>query len=204
MRIVMPGNKKLGPEVLQTSLSAGPTCPGASEYCAAVCYAKKGFFRMPSVRDGLNDRTALAVEDLPAYEAQLRLDLTKLQPETVRIHAAGDFFGLEYIKAWGRVAKDFPRTRFYFYTRSWNTPLRKALERFGDLPNVTSWASSDPTMPAVPEGWREARIFPDAPSAREAGFTVCPEQTGKRASCSDCGLCYRVKSDSFRLAFIEH
>lgn len=206
MDIVMrPRNVKLGPDVRSTSLTAGLTCPGASEWCAAECYAKKGRFGSPSVSAALDARSDLAMRDLPAYEAQLRLDLTKLGTGTVRIHAAGDFFSREYVMMWCRVAADFPAITFYCYTRSWNVPgMRGLLEGFDRLRNVTVWASTDETMPPAPKRWNEARLFHTGNEAKEAGYTVCPEQTGKRASCSDCGLCWRVKGTTFKLAFIEH
>lgn len=204
--IIMPGNTKLGDGVFATSLRAGATCPGASSWCEVACYAKKGRYRFASVIKGLDARTFTAQTDLPAYEAQLREELARLPDgSTIRGHASGDFFSRDYVMMWSRVARDFPKLNFYFYTRSWNVPgLRGLLEGFNRLPNVNVWASTDETMPAAPKRWNEARLFHTADEAKSEGFTVCPEQTGKRASCSDCGLCWRVKGTTFKLAFIEH
>ena len=38
--------------------------------------------------------------------------------ELVRIHESGDFFSLEYIKAWLTVAKNNPDLKFYCYSKS--------------------------------------------------------------------------------------
>lgn len=204
LRIVMPGTSKLG-DVMQTSLMAGRTCPGASQWCALACYAKDGFYRMPSVKGGLTARTDLAEEDLAAYEALLRADLAKYRPTTLRIHAAGDFFGVEYIAMWCRVVQDHREIDFYGYTRSWNVPeLLPALLKLKALPNMKLWASTDESMPSPPPEWREAKAFDHVEDARLAGFTVCPEQTGRKASCSDCGLCFKVTRPSFKLAFVKH
>lgn len=38
----------------------------------------------------------------------------------IRIHVGGDFFNQEYMHAWVKVAKKFPKTIFYAYTKSLN------------------------------------------------------------------------------------
>lgn len=202
-KLVAKGNKKLGPNVWHTNLPAGDSCPGASEYCGDVCYAKRGFYVLQRERYGTN---LDYLRDHPAeYGLQLLAEVAKLKPgSTFRFHTAGDIDSETHVGIIRDICESRPDVDFYLYTRSWNTALRGIIEReLFPLPNLTVWASSDPSMPAIPEGWREARIYPDEIAARAARMPVCPEQTGKRTSCSDCGLCWNAKPAA-RLAFIEH
>lgn len=209
-RLVAKGNAKLGPNIWHTNLTAGDSCPGASAYCGGVgvdgkgvCYAKRGFYVMQREKYG----TILDYlrESPDAYEAQLIAEVSKLKVgATFRFHTSGDITSARHVRIIRAVVESRPDISFYLYTRSWNTSIRSDIEReLFPLRNLTVWASTDATMPAAPEGWREATILPDEDSARAARMPVCPEQTGKRASCSDCGLCWNAKP-SARLAFIEH
>ncbi len=208
-KLVAKGNKKLGPNVFHTNLPAGDSCPGASAYCGGVgedgegvCYAKRGFYVMQRAKYGTN---LDYLREHPAeYGLQLLAEVAKLKPGAVfRFHTAGDIDSATHVGIIRAICESRPDVDFYLYTRSWNTPLRAEIESLFDLPNLTVWASSDPTMPAIPDGWREARIYPDEATARADRMPVCPEQTGKRASCSDCGLCWNAKPAA-RLAFVEH
>lgn len=211
-KLVAKGNKKLGTGIFHTNLPAGDSCPGASAYCGGVgedgegvCYAKRGFYVMQRERYGTN--LDYLREDPAAYGLQLMADVAILRPGSVfRFHTAGDIDSVRHVGIIRAVCESRPDIEFYLYTRSWNAgaALREAIEReLFPLANLTVWASSDPTMPPTPDGWREARIYPDEATAREDRKPVCPEQTGKRASCTDCGLCWNAKPTAV-LAFIEH
>lgn len=207
MSLVTKGNSKLGPGVYVTSLTAGASCPGASSWCEALCYAKKGFFLMPTHQDKYAQQLMLLREDPGAYEAQLTWEVAKLRPGSVfRYHVSGDIDSVEHVGIIRRVTESRPDVVFYLYTRSYRVAvIRRAIEKqLFQLPNLHVWGSTDPTMPPVPKGWREARVFDTADEARTGGFgTVCPEQTGRKASCSECGLCWRAKPTA-QLAFITH
>lgn len=205
MTYLTRGNRKLGASILHFDLPAGPaaSCPGASEYCAAVCYARHGHFMFGNVQSKY--AANLAAFRSGTLEDGLRQELLKLPAGTViRLHTSGDFLSVAYVRMWARLAAAFPALTFYAYTRSWRVPaILRALEDFRTLANVTLWASHDPTMPTAPAGWPVARIVPtfaDAPAEAH-----CPEQTGRRASCADCGLCFSSKlQPTARLAFKLH
>ena len=201
------GNHKLGPKIWHFDLPAGPqsggSCPGASAYCASICYARHGHYLFGSVQ-------AKYAANLAAWEAGdlehlLAAELGTLKPGTViRLHTSGDFLSVEYVDMWGRLATAFPALTFYAYTRSWVVrAIKRELDKLRKLPNVTLWASTDATMPAPPRGWPVTRIvdsFADAPT-----MAHCPEQTGKRANCGECGLCFHPKlRATARLAFKLH
>lgn len=207
MTLLNRGNTKLGKDVWHTNLPAGVSCPGASNWCELHCYAKKGFYRMPTTTVKYADNLALLREDPGAYEAQLGFELAKLKPgSVVRVHTSGDLESVEHIGIWARVAAGNEHITFYLYTRSHAVPkLRAAIERdLFPVANMHVWASTDESMSRAPSGWREARVFDTAEEAREGTFgVVCPEQTGKRASCTDCGLCWNAKPNA-KLAFVSH
>lgn len=207
MALLTRGNRKLGPNVWHFDLPAGPqaTCPGASEYCAAVCYARKGHYTFGSVRTKYAANFEAWRTEPAILEARLAGELDILPAgAVVRLHTSGDFLSAAYVGMWMRLAEDHPSIRFYAYTRSWTVPnIRRTLERFRQLDNVTLWASHDPTMAPAPAGWPVTRIVADWSAAPAEAH--CPEQTGKRASCSDCGLCFNpaLRSNA-RLAFLLH
>lgn len=205
MTLVQKGNEKLGKGVYTTSLEAGASCGGASDWCTIHCYAKAIQSRRPNVLASWGGNLQLLREDPGAYEATMRLELAKRKAgDVVRVHVSGDFDSLEHLRLWVRIARDLPELTFYAYTRSWNDPNigPEAFDELRSLPNFHLWASTDETMPAAP-GWREARIFEHESDAREAGYAVCPEQVGRKPSCSACGLCWKA-GDKFKLAFVTH
>jgi hypothetical protein len=119
-----------------------------------------------------------------------------------RFHTSGDIDSVEHVDIMRDAILSRPDVRFYLYTRSWMIPnLREAIEaRLFPLENLHVWASTDRTMPAAPKGWRVATVVSDH---ADASGPVCPEQTGKRTSCSDCGLCWNARPGA-RLTFLEH
>lgn len=207
MTLVTKGNSKLGKGVYITSLTAGDSCGGASDWCREYCYAKRGFFTMPTHLSKYAEQLSLLREDPGAYEAQLRLEVAKLPAGSVfRFHVSGDIDSVEHVGIIRRVVESRPEVEFYLYTRSYRvTAIRRAVEKqLFQLPNLHVWGSTDPTMPPAPKGWREARVFDTQEQARDGGFAViCPEQTGRKASCTDCGLCWHAKPTA-QLAFITH
>lgn len=80
--------------------------------------------------------------------------LPRIMP-SFRIHVSGDFHRIDYIRAWIRICRSFPQTRFWGYTRSWAVPeLAGNLAELRDIPNVQLFASTDPDMPLPPRGWQ--------------------------------------------------
>jgi len=116
------------------SLPAGFSCPGALDCLAYAnrdtgkmtdgldqkyrCYAASMECTYPTVRasrwanfDALRGLTSAAMAELIGLSIPKGADI-------VRVHVSGDFFSPEYFNAWVEVAKNFPRTLFYAYTKS--------------------------------------------------------------------------------------
>jgi hypothetical protein len=147
---------------------------------------------------------AMLRESPEAYREALVSDLSALKIGSVfRFHTAGDIDSVEHVGIIADACNSRPDVSFYLYTRSWRVPdIREAIEStLFPIPNLTVWASTDPSLKSAPEGWREARVFGTFDDAE--GYAHCPEQTGKRPDCESCGLCWNAKEGA-RLAFAQH
>lgn len=141
------GNSKLDRFTDTFSLPAGFTCPGALQ-CKSVCNPKTG-----KIQDspGCEFRCAMAFSE--ALYASVRnarwynfnslksckttKQISNLignslpsKPIKVRPGTSGDFYNQSYFDAWMNVAKEFPNTIFYAYTKS----IPFWLNRLGTIP----------------------------------------------------------------------
>lgn len=223
------GNLKLGRDVYTYSRPAGAplgtdargpvggTCPGATEECESVCYAK---------------RIAGAVFDV--YRRNVSDDVPPIPDDArlLRVHVSGDFDTPAYILNWVARLRARPDVTAWAYTRSWRChSLMEYLEVLRALPNVQLFASMDAsTRELPPEGWRRAWLWRDWDAAiaspwgqeerllrdRYPGASddnmwaipdgvaayVCPEETGRKPDCVACGYCFRGKKHD--VVFLEH
>ena len=202
------------------SLPAEDTCPGATDACRSVCYAKSGRYVFPSIR-GLyarNRERAAGPDFVDDVAAEIRAKFVRV----VRIHGSGDFDSPGYVRKWAEVARRRPGTTFYAYTRSWRVPaVREALRPFARMKNVRLWYSADrdsgppPRDAGVRIAWmlgagddpasvpRRAdlafRAGGDGPLKRANGALVCPYEQGvplkaPRITCDRCGICFASKA----------
>lgn len=195
------GNLKLGVDGVYTysrlpGLGIG-TCPGATQECERICYAMR-------VRDepiwDVWARNSLALEGDEVLDEPLPSDA-----KIVRIHVSGDFDTPRYIQHWIKRVLEHPDVRFWAYTRSWRlSGLLPDLSRFRGLPNVQLFASMDKLTGFPPTGWRRAWLENDVRAQYPGGegfhnpvsvdgepIYVCPEETGRKANCQECGYCVR-------------
>lgn len=190
---VSEGNQKLGRsrELATFSMSPVVTCPGATDWCLAQCYAQSPYKRYQQTQVAWSENAEQAIGGaLPDIPDRIKI---------LRFHVSGDFFSAPYIRRWIKQVKARPDVQFWGYTHSWRVPrLRKALAELRDQPNVQLFASVDPSSEQAPDGWRVAFIEGDD---RYAGPT-CPEQTGQKKSCLDCGYCFTGKKGNIR--FLVH
>lgn len=100
------------------------------------CYATKGNYNFPSVKNALGVKTWLVRNDLQfiynAITAQIKAENIK----TVRIHASGDFDRLAYLFIWVRVIKENPSVIFWTYTKV--KQFENAFEQFENANIVKS------------------------------------------------------------------
>ena len=184
-------NQKLG-KIASFSVPAELTCPGVSEWCLQHCYASTK--RMARFTNVINSYNANYAESQDSNFVDAMID--KVQGlSSFRMHVAGDFYSAEYIQKWVQIVQASPGTKFWAYTRSWTQPdLLPALETLRALPNMQLFASWDNTMAEPPATWRIATIG--------GAFKAydCPEQTGRKANCADCGYCFRGVKNNVRFS----
>lgn len=116
--LLLKGNTKLANNVATFSLPAGKENGTCAVTCKG-CYALKGTYLYPSVKNGLVDRFN-ASKDLPTFKERIKSELKKKKHETtefIRIHASGDFYSQDYIDAWDEIVQLFPNKVFYAYTK---------------------------------------------------------------------------------------
>lgn len=209
------GNGKLGEGIHAWSLPAIETCPGRSDLCARVCYARSGRFRTRTMRSRLAEN--LAAAQAGDFVTRITTEVHRRGVHTLRIHVSGDFFDPEYALAWAAIARRCPRTTLYAYSRSWREPsLVPALEKLARLDNVRLWFSCDAEtgLPAdIPSGVRVAYLQTDRhehpagdlvfrvrplrgePTSRSPLTVVCPTEVAiprnSGVTCTNCRLCHR-------------
>src|SRR3954454_20523656 len=127
------------------------SCPGATRTCERVCYAGKLETLYKGVREVLVanlealtglDRTAMA-QLIAEMIDDFRTDCERAErrgatvPRDFRIHWDGDFFSLDYARAWADVVRADPDIRFWVYTRSFDPDRLDVLPVLAGLSNFT-------------------------------------------------------------------
>lgn len=213
------GNAKLGRGVWTFGLPAGSTCPGKSKSCSKVCYAAKGFYRMPTVNKGL--RSSLRASKRPNFTRTMHKELREISPLLVRWHHSGDFNTAEYARKFLELLRANPRTTFLVYTRSWNVgpehqEMVDVLKLCALEKNCRMWLSADNETGSPPR-WKGIAgiafmalstadtpqfpvdlVFfvktPAKPTRFFGGTLVCPNEQGaknsKEFTCSTCRYCF--------------
>ena len=206
--LLSQGNAKVGEGIHLWGLPAGETCPGMSALCEKACYARKGRFKYPSVRARLEWN--LERSRRPDFADLMAKEVRRKGCLVVRVHSAGDFYDAEYAQKWLWVMRQRPRTRYYFYSRSWRQPeIAEVLARMAALKCVRTWYSVDAETgrpDEAPPGVRIAYLRVDGSddaagadlvfrvrglrSKRVGLDLVCPHETPKgRADDVNCGNC---------------
>lgn len=176
------GNAKLHPGIWTFSLPAGHSCPHARD-CRSRADPKTGW-----MTDGVHARFRCYAATMEAHcptvrrsrwsnfnalracrsgEAMARLILDSLSPfcRVLRVHDGGDFFSLDYLRAWLEVARQRPNTVFYWYSKALAHWVA-CLDEIGDgrtpgrIPNVVptaSWGGTEDEL-ITGHGLRSARV----------------------------------------------
>lgn len=207
------------------------SCPGATSVCENVCYAGKLEKVYKNVRNilvsnwealqGKSEDEMVVLLDRMILDFRQETDraIAKGKPATYdfRIHWDGDFFSLDYARAWARVIRANPTVRFWVYTRSFTDalnvlPVFDGIER-GNLAfylsvdkdnlsdakaarKVYPWAKWAYLAPTFAEG------NDDLGAMVEGKRYDCPENakrlpliTEKGSACIRCGVCPSARGD---------
>ena len=207
-----PGNTKLGALIWGWSIPAmRAICVGATELCASLCYAMRGFFLMPSVSKSHKQNYEMSLQkEFPEY---MGLEISRIFARVVRLHVSGDFYSVAYVRKWLRIVRRRPHVTFYAYTRSWReSKFMPVLEELAALPNFFLFYSCDAETGEPPESDYARRAYlmtsdeDVAPYHVDLNFRnkaqtvmkfdregrlICPYENGVTSTtCSKCKLCF--------------
>ena len=227
LRLLRPGNDKLGPGLYCWSILAGDTCPGATEACLSVCYAMNHHFRGKTVVTA--HRRNWELSKSPKFIDDMLHEIRYVRPEVLRVHVAGDFYDARYTDKWAVIARKTPRTTFLAYTRSWqDVKILPSLKKLAKLDNVALWFSCDsdmrapPKVPGVHRAYMQQNDGEEPPydvdlvfrvkrktvSKRVKGVVVCPPENGVetqcKITCTRCRICFSGNIPAPRQAFDIH
>ena len=113
----------IGGQVMEIRGTCPCNCPG--------CYAQAGNYNFPSCVEALARRTYLAYHFLKWVEAAIIAQIEADKIKYCRIHAAGDFFNVEYIQTWRNICIACLGCQFWTYTKN-----KAAENAFDDLDNI--------------------------------------------------------------------
>lgn len=159
------------------------------------CYACGGCYTFNSTKASLARKTVLSRLFLDfvrrAIIAQIRADKITI----CRIHAAGDFFSIEYINAWRDIVNACPDTVFWSYTKN---PLAECA--FDSCPNCNIVKS---IIPGIGFNYGHAgyliRVY-NALTAAGKSVYICRCGIDKNQHCTNCHHC----AESEFVLFLEH
>lgn len=151
------------------SASGMITCPGAKD-CIKGCYARQGFYVMPSVAKAQEARLALTLTD--SFVSAMDSEIKKRKPTMVRIHDSGDFYSQKYLEKWLEIITRNPSVKFYAYTKM--KPLFDSLELPANFTVIHSmggkWSRS-----IDPKRDRHSAVFASKAALRHAGYADVTE-----------------------------
>jgi len=186
------GNGKIY-KALIWNIPAGTTCPGKTELCSQICYAKDAEVLYHNVVPQSRQRQ-LDIAKRPDFKELMIEKLKRSRLQHMRIHESGDFFNQKYLDDWVGIISHYPEMTFWAYTKSWHLDFTEALK----LPNLFLRYSVDATTAHYPK-----QEMPHAAvSANRDDFFICPATLvkGHEIRCmKDCSFCaVTKKSLTFR------
>jgi hypothetical protein len=176
------GNSKIH-KALIWNLPAGRTCPGATELCKQICYAKDAEVLHNNVVPQSRSRN-MELAQREDFRDLMIQKLKRARLPRMRIHESGDFFSQKYLDDWVAIMKADPKRIFWAYTKSWHLDFTEALK----LPNFFLRYSVDATTKHHPS----LDIPEAAVSANRDDYFVCPSTlvAGHKVQCmKDCSFC---------------
>lgn len=215
--VLVDGNKKIGKGVFHFSTLAGDleynvTIANGQKMtmrgtCAGTCengYCVRGHYKVrQSVKNSLANKTLLAREHLDFLEKAINAQIKADNIKTIRIHATGDFFSVEYLEMWKRVITSNPNTIFWTYTKETN-----AEKAFDNLPNANIVKSNVPMLDNVnstTNGYNFGHIdyiiaLYNALKGLGKSVYICRCGIDENQHCTNCTAC--AKCDN--VLFCEH
>jgi hypothetical protein len=154
--------------IANKSLEGKSTCPFAKGCLGAdyKCYAQKGAYSWPKVKEAYNNRYHLTLKD--SFVNIMNEAIQKKKVDILRLHDSGDFYSIKYLNKWVDIANDNKDVIFYAYTKS--IPFfKKNLDIPNNLKIIFSEGSKKDNLINTTKD-RHSRIFKDINSLLSAGY----------------------------------
>ena len=188
---ILPSNKTFTLTIDGVEFTICGTCP-----CNCPgCYAQAGNYNFPSCVESLARKTYLVYNYLKWVESAIIAQIEADNIKFCRIHAAGDFFSMEYIGLWKNVCIACPGCQFWTYTK--NKAAENAFDGMGNINIVKS------LIPGIGVNYGTcAYILETYARMIEDGKRVyiCRCGMDKKQHCNTCRGC----RDFEYVLFIEH
>ena len=160
--------------IANKSLEGKSTCPFAKGCLGAdyKCYAQKGAYAWPKVKQAYNNRYLLTKQD--NFVNLMNESIQKKKVDILRLHDSGDFYSVAYLNKWVEIANANKDVIFYAYTKSipFFKPSKKSDTSFllpKNLKIIFSEGSKKDNLINTSKD-RHSRIFKDIKSLLSAGY----------------------------------
>ena len=140
---------KLGAAIPSVNLPPGTTCdPSAG--CYLKCYARKGRFAFPHVKELLQRNFDIWKEDPEGFERDVKI--AAYTSRFFRFHSSGDIPDPAYLAMMVRVARHCPNTSFLCFTKKFDIVNRFLDENWQTFPDnlhivFSAWGDRFPNNP---------------------------------------------------------
>jgi len=154
--------------IANKSLEGKSTCPFAKGCLGAdyKCYAQKGAYAWPKVKQAYNNRYLLTKQD--NFINLMNEAIQKKKVDILRLHDSGDFYSIDYLNKWVEIANANKEVIFYAYTKS--IPFfKKNLDIPTNLKIIFSEGSKKDNLINTSKD-RHAKVFKDINSLLSAGY----------------------------------
>ena len=188
-------NRKLAKDIGILNLPEGVTCPGATQLCKAVCYARKSGRMYKTARD--KRQANLLLSQQKGFGDALAAEIKALELGRIRLHEAGDVYNQAYLDELVHAADVLPWVVFLMYTKSFHLDWSK-------LPSnvVRYWSVDKTTTMRVPPGLRAYLVakgdqppVPPRPQGKPA--LTCNHVAAKHYCGSECRICWDAAADVY-------
>lgn len=202
-------NTKMG-AIPSFSLMPIITCSSDAPCRLKGCYMKPLIACRKSLRLSLSNNTDIATSNPEEIYKQVCGWLAMYRPIAFRIHVSGDFFNVQYLDVWNRIARKNPSVKFFAFTKQFGV-LRGYLTKHklasnlsiilsAWLPNTECWLPPDDLRKKFPVAWivdREQKLFPIIERYSKS-------IDGCQGNCETCGLCFNRKRKDGDIVFVKH
>ena len=169
------GNTKLKKSgIVSFNLIPITHCPLAGS-CKAFCYATVG---QQAFASGVKRRAAAFKATLsPTFVQDMHTEIQrwKKKIKAIRVHDSGDFYSMDYLKAWLQIARLNPAVKFYAYSKSLPF-IHRAYDQGLVPPNFRLIQSVGGLADSrIRQDLPHARIFSTPDELTEAGYADASE-----------------------------